>query len=79
VHDGLLVLALAGITCTTSFVVFLHALSLSGAGSVLTLRNTSISFAQSMAWWIGEHVSRRQLLGAALVTAGARMIGWPHS
>lgn len=67
----------AGLLCTTAFLVFLSALDRSGAGAVLTLRNTSVVFAQGMAWAIGERPSRRQLAGAALVTVGAVALSWP--
>jgi drug/metabolite transporter (DMT)-like permease len=72
-------LLLAGVICTAAFVVFLHALSLAGAGAVLTLRNTSVVFAQGFAFLIGERLPRRQVLGALLVALGAALIGWPHS
>lgn len=70
---GLLVLA--GVICTASFMVFLHALSLSGAGAVLTLRNTSVVFAQVFAFMLGETISKRQLLAAGLVALGAALLG----
>ena len=69
---------LSGVICTAAFVVFLHALSLAGAGVVLTLRNTSVVFAQMFAFLIGERVPRRQVIGAFLVALGAMLIGWPH-
>jgi drug/metabolite transporter (DMT)-like permease len=68
----------AGVTCTAAFVVFLHSLSMAGAGAVLTLRNTSVVFAQVFAWFIGERLPRHQVLGALLVALGAILIGWPH-
>lgn len=67
----------AGVICTAAFVVFLHALALSGAGAVLTLRNTSVVFAQLFAFMIGERLPRRQVLGALLIGAGATLIAWP--
>ena len=63
-----------GVTCTASFVIFLEALSLAGAGAVLTLRNTSILFAQAFALWAGERPSQRVLGGAALVVVGAFLL-----
>jgi uncharacterized membrane protein len=63
-----------GVTCTASFVIFLEALSLAGAGAVLTLRNTSILFAQAFAVWGGERPSQRVLGGAALVVVGAFLL-----
>jgi uncharacterized membrane protein len=67
----------AGVACTASFVVFLHALAIAGAGWVLTMRNTSILFAQGFALLIGERLSRRQLAGAVLVALGALLTAWP--
>lgn len=68
---------LTGIACTASFVVFLHALAIAGAGWVLTMRNTSILFAQGLALLIGERLTRRQIAGAALVALGALLTAWP--
>lgn len=68
----------AGVICTAAFVVFLHALALSGAGAVLTLRNTSVVFAQLLAFAIGERLPRRQVLGALLIAVGASLIAWPR-
>jgi drug/metabolite transporter (DMT)-like permease len=66
--------ALAGAIATASFLLFLHGLAQSGAGVALTLRNTSIVFAQALAAGIGERVPRRQLLGAVLVMVGAALV-----
>ena len=68
---------LAGIACTASFTVFLYALALAGAGAVLTLRNTSVIFAQLLSLSIGEKLRAQQVLGAVLVGVGAALIGWP--
>lgn len=65
----------AGVLCTISFVVFLVALRGGGAGAVLTLRNTSVVFALVFASFLGERASPRQILGAALVVAGAVLVG----
>ena len=65
-----LVLA-AGAVCTASFLSYLWALSLGGAGTMATLRNTSIVFAVLFSRATGERPTARQWLGAALVTAGA--------
>lgn len=66
--------ALAGAIATASFLLFLHGLARSGAGVALTLRNTSVVFAQALAAGIGERVPRRQLLGAVLVVLGAALV-----
>ena len=73
-----LLLGLAGLVCTASFVVFLGALSAAGAGAVLTLRNTSVLFAQGFAVLLGERPRPVEITGAVLVAIGAALIGWPR-
>jgi drug/metabolite transporter (DMT)-like permease len=70
-------LLLAGALATASFLLFLAGLSRSGAGVALTLRNTSIVFAQLLALALGEPLPRRQLAGAALVVLGASLVAAP--
>jgi drug/metabolite transporter (DMT)-like permease len=65
----------AGLVCTISFLLILGALATSGAGRVLTLRNTSIVFAHVLAWLGGERPSALQIAGGALVVAGALLLG----
>jgi drug/metabolite transporter (DMT)-like permease len=60
-----------GLICGGSFLVLLEALAGSGAGFVLTLRNTSVLFATVLAFAIGERPGRLQLAGAAAVAGGA--------
>ena len=55
-----------------------EALHGSGAGFVLTLRNTSIVFAAVLGWAIAEPPTRRQVLGAVLVAGGAILLGLPR-
>lgn len=74
-RPGLVVVT--GIVCTLSFALLLTALGSSGAGVVLTLRNTSIAFALVLAALQGERLERRQLAGAALVAVGAVLLGVP--
>lgn len=64
----------AGVVATASFLLFLHGLDASGAGPALTLRNTSVVFAQAIAAAFGEPLPRRQVLGALLVAAGAALL-----
>lgn len=64
-------LSATGALCSIAFQVFLEGLALGGAGFALTLRNTSVLFAIGLAWAIGDRPSRRQVVGAALVAAGA--------
>jgi drug/metabolite transporter (DMT)-like permease len=69
---------IAGVLCTASFLLFLRGLSASGAALALTLRNTSVLFAQGLAFAMREPVGRRQLAGAALIAAGAALAAGPH-
>jgi drug/metabolite transporter (DMT)-like permease len=55
----------------------LTALARTGAGAVLTLRNTSIAFALVLSALQGERLGLRQLVGVGLVMAGAVLLGWP--
>ncbi|MBX3199880.1 MAG: EamA family transporter [Labilithrix sp.] len=63
-----------GLLASFGFVVLLAAMKDAGAGVVLTLRNTSILFAQVLAVTLGERPRRLGLLGAVLVTAGAVLL-----
>jgi drug/metabolite transporter (DMT)-like permease len=67
-------LAVMGLGLGGSFLILMEALAIGGSGYVLTLRNTSVLFAAGMGWLIGERPSRSQLLGAALVAAGATLM-----
>ena len=62
--------------CAGSFLLFLAGLAATGAGAALTLRNTSVVFAQAIALLMGERPPRRQLAGAALVVLGASLVAW---
>jgi drug/metabolite transporter (DMT)-like permease len=66
--------ALGGAVATASFLLFLVGLAKSGAGVALTLRNTSVVFAQLLALLIGERVPPRQLAGSVLVVLGAALV-----
>ncbi|MDR3671403.1 MAG: EamA family transporter [Holophaga sp.] len=72
-----LVLA-AGVLCAGSFLFYLEALAMEGAGIMATLRNTSIVFAVLFSRLIGERPGSRQWAGAALITAGAVGLAWPR-
>jgi drug/metabolite transporter (DMT)-like permease len=65
----------AGVVCAASFLLFLGALHASGAGRVLTLRNTSVVFALGFAWIGGERPARAPAAGAAFVVTGAMLLG----
>ncbi|HEY6004551.1 MAG TPA: EamA family transporter [Anaeromyxobacter sp.] len=64
----------AGSLVAASFLLFLLGLARSGAGVALTLRNTSVVFAQVLALAIGERVPPRQLIGSVLVVLGAALV-----
>ena len=66
-----------GLLCCASFLIFLIGLARAGAGAVLTLRNTSVLFAQVLALALGERPTRVRLAGALAVAAGAVFLGWP--
>jgi drug/metabolite transporter (DMT)-like permease len=66
--------SLGGIISALSFLLFLIGLRHSEAGLALTLRNTSVVFAQIFAYFIGEKISQYQWAGACLVAFGASII-----
>lgn len=68
----------AGLVCTAAFLCYLVALRTSASAAVLTLRNTSIVFTFLLGWALGERPTRRQGTGAALVSLGAMLLGWPR-
>jgi len=69
-------IALMGIVCGGSFLILMEALARGGSGYVLTLRNTSVLFAAGLAFTIGERPARVEMVGAALVAAGAVLMSW---
>ena len=66
--------AFAGVLCAGSFLLFLWGLASSGAAVALTLRNTSIMFAQVLALALGERPTHAQVAGALLIAAGATLV-----
>jgi drug/metabolite transporter (DMT)-like permease len=64
-------IVVGGLLGGIGFLVFLSAMKNAGAGVVLTLRNTSILFAQGFSLALGERPRRLGIFGAVLVTAGA--------
>jgi drug/metabolite transporter (DMT)-like permease len=68
----------AGVLATGSFLLFLAALAQGGAGTVLTLRNLSVVFAQAMGVAMGERPGRLHVAGVILVAGGAVLLGWPR-
>jgi drug/metabolite transporter (DMT)-like permease len=69
--------ALSGAVTTTSFLLFLGGLARSGAGIAMTLRNTSIVFAQLLALLLGEAMPARQVAGVVLIVIGAALVTVP--
>jgi drug/metabolite transporter (DMT)-like permease len=61
----------AGLICCASFWIFLACLERGGAGAVITLRNSSVLFAQVFSWWLGERPTAVQIGGAVAIAAGA--------
>lgn len=66
-----------GVVCGGSFLILMEALAAGGAGYVLTLRNTSVLFAVMFSFMIGERPRRPEIIGAALVAAGAVLMALP--
>lgn len=66
--------SLGGIISALSFLLFLIGLRHCEAGLALTLRNTSVIFAQIFAYFIGEKISKYQWVGAFLVALGASLL-----
>jgi drug/metabolite transporter (DMT)-like permease len=71
-----LAVVVGGTLATVGFLMFLLAMKDAGAGVVVTLRNTSILFAQLLSFALGERPTARGLAGAALVTAGAVLLAF---
>jgi drug/metabolite transporter (DMT)-like permease len=67
-------LGLMGLVCGGSFLILMEALARGGSGYVLTLRNTSVLFAAALAFMIGERPGHSEMVGAALVAAGATLM-----
>jgi len=64
----------AGVLCCLSFWIFLFCLARGGAGAMVTLRNTSVLFAQGFSWWLGERPGGMQIAGAIAIAAGAVLL-----
>jgi drug/metabolite transporter (DMT)-like permease len=67
-------IVVGGLLASVGFLVFLSAMKDAGAGVVLTLRNTSILFAQALSFGLGERPRRLGIVGAGLVTTGAVLL-----
>ncbi|WP_394844004.1 DMT family transporter [Pendulispora brunnea] len=69
-------IVIAGLLVTVSFVAFLAGLERGGAGVIMTLRNTSVLFAQVFGWLGGERSRPAQVAGVLAVFAGAVCTAW---
>ncbi|MHB2015670.1 MAG: EamA family transporter [Candidatus Xenobia bacterium] len=67
-------MVVAGIGAALSFMLALWAMSSSGPGAVLSLRNLSIPFGMVLSTVIGERPGPRQWVGAGIIAAGALLI-----
>jgi drug/metabolite transporter (DMT)-like permease len=67
-------LLISGFVCNLSFLFFLVGLAQTGAGTAITLRNTSVIFAQILAVFLGEKIKAPQWIGALMVAAGASLV-----
>lgn len=65
-----------GIMSTISFLVFLVGLSHSGAGYAISIRNTSVAFAQIFALFLGEKVTIRQWSAVLAILGGATLLAF---
>lgn len=70
-------LTLAGIACAGSFLLFLYGLSQSMPGVAITVRNTSVGFAQVLALFLGERFNRNHWIAVALIMLGAMAFAIP--
>lgn len=64
----------AGVLASAGFLVFLYGMERAGAGVVVTLRNTSILFAQVFGVFMGDRPRRLAVIGATLVFGGAVLL-----
>lgn len=72
-----ILLASAGLFCFLSFFIFLYGLRTCAPGFAITMRNTSIVFAQFFSLAAGDRLTRLQWVGAILVAIGATALAWP--
>ncbi len=60
--------------CAASFLLFLYALKVTGAGRITALRNLSVLFAALWAWRAGEALTLRSGLSALAIAVGAALL-----
>ena len=64
----------AGIFSASSFILFLYGLVNSGPGVAISLRNTSVAFAQLFAFFLGEKLAMIQWFAFLCVLAGTAFL-----
>ncbi|WP_367607768.1 EamA family transporter [Legionella sp. W05-934-2] len=74
IKSGWKMTSIGGLISALSFLLFLLGLRHAEAGLALTLRNTSVVFAQIFACLIGERISKNQWVGAIFVAFGASLL-----
>ena len=60
--------------CASSFLLFLFALRMTGAGRITALRNLSVLFAALWAWRAGEPLTGRGMASALAIACGAALL-----
>jgi len=65
---------IVGLLATSGFALFLYAMETAGAGLAVTLRNTSILFAQIISVVMGDRPKRLGIIGAIIVMGGAVLL-----
>lgn len=75
-NDGRSAIILGSALCAASFLAFLVALDLGGAGRASALRNVSVLVAAALGWWSGEPTGRRTAFAAVAIAGGAALVAW---
>ena len=68
------VILTAGVLSGVSFILFLFGLPLVGAGYAISLRNTSVAWAQLLSFAMGEKVTLRQIVSVLVIMLGAFLL-----
>jgi drug/metabolite transporter (DMT)-like permease len=71
-----IILVLTGVVSAVSFILFLYGLPKTGPGYAITLRNTSVGWAQVFAFMMGEKISKRQITAVGVILGGALLLGF---
>jgi drug/metabolite transporter (DMT)-like permease len=72
-----LLVVLAGVLCFAGFFLFLLGLGRVGMGAAITLRNSSLIFAQVFGALMGEYPGLRAVGASALIAVGVTLVSWP--